>query len=51
MHFIVQHDTYYRYSVPIVLAPHVLRLPVAGGYYFGSSITSTLDFAMRITTS
>jgi len=26
MHFIVQHSTLYRYSVPVVLAPHLLRL-------------------------
>ena len=26
MHFVVQHDTHYRYSVPVVLAPHLLRL-------------------------
>jgi transglutaminase-like putative cysteine protease len=26
MRFAVQHDTLYRYSVPVVLAPHVLRL-------------------------
>ena len=26
MRFIVQHDTHYRYDVPVMLAPHVLRL-------------------------
>jgi len=26
MHFVVQHQTLYRYSVPVVLAPHLLRL-------------------------
>lgn len=26
MHFVVHHQTRYRYSVPVVLAPHVLRL-------------------------
>jgi len=26
MHFVVRHETHYRYSVPVVLARHVLRL-------------------------
>jgi len=26
MRFVVQHNTLYRYSVPVVLAPHLLRL-------------------------
>lgn len=30
MRFVVRHETTYRYSVPVVLAPHVLRLTPRG---------------------
>jgi transglutaminase-like putative cysteine protease len=30
--FVVRHETRYRYSVPVVLAPHVLRLTPRPGY-------------------
>jgi transglutaminase-like putative cysteine protease len=30
--FLVRHETRYRYSVPVVLAPHVLRLTPRPGY-------------------
>jgi transglutaminase-like putative cysteine protease len=30
--FVVHHETRYRYSVPVVLAPHVLRLTPRPGY-------------------
>jgi transglutaminase-like putative cysteine protease len=32
MRFAVRHETLYRYSVPIVLAPHVLRLTPRAGH-------------------
>ena len=32
MRFLVRHETCYRYSVPVVLAPHVLRLTPRPGY-------------------
>ncbi len=31
MRFSVRHETQYRYSSPVVLAPHVLRLTPRGG--------------------
>lgn len=32
VHFVVRHETRYRYSVPVVLAPHLLRLTPRPGY-------------------
>jgi transglutaminase-like putative cysteine protease len=34
MRFSVRHETLYRYSVPVVLAPHVLRLTPRAEYQF-----------------
>ena len=36
MRFTVRHETLYRYSVPVVLAPHVLRLTPRSEYQLGS---------------
>ena len=40
MHFVVQHNTLYRYSVPVVLAQHLLRLTPrsAGTHLFSRSL-------------